>query len=54
MMIELGLIAAAGGKVGAERPRAPAAFGAAESISERVALPISKISKQPSSPSILG
>jgi hypothetical protein len=54
MMIELGLIAAAGGKVGAERPRAAAAYGAAESISERVALPTSKISKQSFSLSILG
>ena len=53
MMIELGLIAAAGGKVGAESPRAAAAFGAAQSISERVALPISKISKQSSSLPIL-
>jgi hypothetical protein len=54
MMIELGLIAAAGGKVGAESPRAGGAFGAAESISERVAPPTSKISKQPSSLSIRG
>jgi hypothetical protein len=52
MMIALGLIAAAGGKVGAESPRA-AAFGAAESLSERVALPTSKISKQSFSLSIL-
>jgi hypothetical protein len=54
MMIELGLIAAVGGKVGAESPRAAAAFGAVQSISERVARPTSKISKQPSSLSILG